>query len=132
MPVSAATLRVMMDAGLAGDQLLAVVAAVDADMETSRPSVDEAGERRRSADRERMRIRRVECEPETWNELRRTVFERDGWQCVYCGSSDNLEADHIVPLSKGGRSTLDNLSAACKSCNSSKGARLVEEWLSCQ
>lgn len=55
MPVSAATLRLMMDAGLVGDQLLAVVEAIDADMEAARPVVDLLAERRRAKDRDRKR-----------------------------------------------------------------------------
>ena len=60
------------------------------------------------------------------------VFERDGYQCVYCGSTDNLTLDHVVPVIRGGSNEPDNLACACKSCNSSKGARTVYEWRSSQ
>ena len=51
------------------------------------------------------------------------VFEKYGEFCQICGSEDNLTIDHIVPISKGGTSDLDNLQPLCKSCNSSKGAK---------
>ena len=53
----------------------------------------------------------------------RQVWDRDGWQCVFCGSHRELTVDHIIPVSKGGTDGLDNLQTACKSCNSSKGDR---------
>lgn len=55
---------------------------------------------------------------------------QEGNMCTYCGSTNKpLESDHIVPLSRGGSHTEDNLVAACRSCNSSKHARALEEWL---
>lgn len=50
--------------------------------------------------------------------------------CAYCGSTKALEQDHIIPLSKGGRNTPDNLVPACASCNRSKGARDLLDWYS--
>lgn len=41
--------------------------------------------------------------------------------CVFCGASENLTIDHIVPVSRGGTDDIDNLQAACRRCNSSKG-----------
>lgn len=49
--------------------------------------------------------------------LRNKIFERDGHKCAKCGSADNLELDHIIPFSKGGRTIEDNLQALCKTCN---------------
>jgi len=48
--------------------------------------------------------------------------------CTYCGSSDKIEIDHIVPLSKGGRHSIGNLTPACRSCNGSKGNKFLREW----
>jgi len=48
--------------------------------------------------------------------------------CAYCGSTGRLEADHVVPLSKGGTDSIDNIVPACKSCNCSKGGMSVEEF----
>jgi hypothetical protein len=49
--------------------------------------------------------------------------------CCYCGSRENLSADHLIPTSRGGANVGDNLVWACRSCNSSKCARDVLEWL---
>lgn len=56
--------------------------------------------------------------------LREQVYERDGHQCVACGTGERLTLDHIVPYSHGGPDTFDNLRTLCHSCNSSKGARV--------
>ena len=52
---------------------------------------------------------------------RRAVFARDGWTCQYCGSRSNLTVDHVVPRSKGGPSTWENIVASCAPCNRRKG-----------
>ena len=44
--------------------------------------------------------------------------------CRFCGGSDKIEADHILPISRGGRHSEGNLQPLCKSCNSSKGPKL--------
>ena len=49
------------------------------------------------------------------------VFLRDRFACQYCGSRDDLTFDHIVPRSKGGQTTWDNVVAACSPCNLRKG-----------
>lgn len=53
--------------------------------------------------------------------LRRRVFERDGHQCLACGSTDDLECDHVVPWSRGGKTIFENLQTLCKTCNAAKG-----------
>lgn len=61
---------------------------------------------------------------EVSNELRFYILERDGHRCQKCGISDkfeNLEIDHIKPISKGGKSTPDNLQTLCHQCNKEKG-----------
>lgn len=44
----------------------------------------------------------------------------------------NLTMDHVVPISKGGKTTIDNVIPACSSCNSSKQARDIIEWYTSQ
>ena len=56
--------------------------------------------------------------------VQRTVWDRDGWECVTCGSHANLTVDHIMPLARGGSDDLSNLQTMCFSCNSRKGARI--------
>jgi len=50
-------------------------------------------------------------------------------KCVYCGSKERLELDHVVAIAAGGSHTQDNLTLACQSCNRSKGAKPLDEWL---
>ena len=47
--------------------------------------------------------------------------------CVLCGASENLEIDHITPVSKGGTADHDNLQVLCRSCNRSKRTQTVEQ-----
>jgi 5-methylcytosine-specific restriction endonuclease McrA len=53
---------------------------------------------------------------------RRAVFARDDWTCQYCGSRSNLTVDHVVPRSKGGPSSWENIVASCAPCNRRKGS----------
>jgi len=55
--------------------------------------------------------------------LRNKIFERDGFKCVTCGATSDLTLDHIIPFSKGGQATEDNLQTLCLKCNSQKGNR---------
>ena len=57
------------------------------------------------------------------------VFLRDAWHCQYCGDlykTHQLTFDHVVPRSRGGRTSWDNIVAACKPCNTKKGNKLPE------
>lgn len=61
--------------------------------------------------------------------LRFEVFKRDNFTCRYCGGktpSVVLEADHVIPKSKGGEDTLENLVTSCFACNRGKGKELLE------
>ncbi len=58
---------------------------------------------------------------------RKNVIRRDGFRCQYCGSRDRLTIDHVMPKSRGGRDTWENLVAACVPCNNRKGNRKPEE-----
>ena len=57
---------------------------------------------------------------------RRAVFHRDASTCVYCGSSAT-SIDHVVPRSRGGTHTWDNVVAACRRCNHTKADRSLAE-----
>jgi 5-methylcytosine-specific restriction endonuclease McrA len=54
---------------------------------------------------------------------RYNIFKRDGHKCQYCDTIKDLTLDHLIPRSKGGKSTWKNLVTACKRCNSRKGDR---------
>ncbi|HLW16667.1 MAG TPA: HNH endonuclease [Actinomycetota bacterium] len=57
---------------------------------------------------------------------RRAVFVRDSFQCQYCGEgAENV--DHVIPRSRGGTHTWENVVAACKACNTRKENRLPAE-----
>lgn len=61
--------------------------------------------------------------------MRWEIYRRDGYKCVYCGGKLDLHLDHVVPYSRGGEDSYDNLVTACRNCNLSKGARTPREWL---
>ena len=59
---------------------------------------------------------------------RRALFARDGWRCVYCGTSGGrLTLDHVVPRSRGGLSVWENVVTSCAPCNLRKGDKLLHE-----
>ena len=57
---------------------------------------------------------------------KRAIFARDHYRCQYCGASAE-NVDHVVPKSRGGPHSWDNVVAACRSCNSRKRDRLLSE-----
>ncbi|MBK6266344.1 HNH endonuclease [Marivirga sp. S37H4] len=58
---------------------------------------------------------------------RQNVFKRDAHTCQYCGVQKDLTLDHLIPRSKGGKSSWNNLVTACKRCNARKGDAKPEE-----
>jgi len=58
---------------------------------------------------------------------RQNIFKRDQHSCQYCGKNKDLTLDHMVPRSKGGKSTWNNLVTACKRCNALKGDSTPEQ-----
>jgi 5-methylcytosine-specific restriction endonuclease McrA len=58
---------------------------------------------------------------------RRNVMRRDGYCCQYCGSTrEPLTTDHVIPRSRNGEDTWENLVTACVACNNRKGGRTPE------
>lgn len=58
---------------------------------------------------------------------RKAILARDGFRCQYCGSTRRLTLDHIVPRSRGGLTSWENVITSCASCNVRKGACLPSE-----
>ena len=78
---------------------------------------------------ERVRVRRLaapgDVTPAQWGVVRR----RFRGHCAYCGQPGRtIEMDHVVPLSRGGTHTPDNVVPACFACNRSKASKLFGEW----
>lgn len=70
-----------------------------------------------------VRIPRMILQP-----TRANILLRDEDTCQYCGKhSRELTLDHVVPRSRGGQSTWENLVASCRACNGKKGSRLLKE-----
>jgi len=62
--------------------------------------------------------------------LRFEVFKRDGFRCIYCGSTpvqSALRVDHVEPVAKGGTDEPSNLVTSCFTCNAGKAARRLDE-----
>ena len=62
--------------------------------------------------------------------LRTKVLMRDRYRCQYCGgrgTATDMTLDHILPRSRGGRTTPENLAACCRTCNNRKGDRTPAE-----
>lgn len=73
------------------------------------------------------------------SEKRAALYERDNWECAYCGRGPRdkrnhrqaqvvLTLDHLVPRSQGGDNSARNLVTACKSCNSSRQDRAWRDF----
>lgn len=55
------------------------------------------------------------------------IYRRDGNKCQYCSSTKNLTIDHIIPKSKGGDNSWENMCLSCSTCNTKKGDKFLEQ-----
>jgi 5-methylcytosine-specific restriction endonuclease McrA len=55
------------------------------------------------------------------------VFLRDRFSCQYCGTREELTFDHVIPRSRGGQTTWENVVAACSPCNLRKGGQMPDD-----
>ena len=62
-------------------------------------------------------------------EMWKQTLEEYNYLCAYCGSKENIQQDHVVPVSKGGGNTKDNVVPACPSCNASKHNKTLILWM---
>lgn len=91
-------------------------------IETRRASLKERHHRRRA------RLHQVGGSDYTTIAMIRARFAYHGNRCVYCGEAGQLQADHVIPISRGGAHLPANIVPACKPCNSSKQDRKPSEW----
>jgi|Deesub1362A_J573_1020465.scaffolds.fasta_scaffold01311_13 hypothetical protein len=68
-----------------------------------------------------------------WENRRHAVLFRDGYRCQYCGeelvaAGKIAEVDHVIPRSRGGTDTFENLVCACRECNQRKGEQTAAEF----
>jgi Holliday junction resolvasome RuvABC ATP-dependent DNA helicase subunit len=59
------------------------------------------------------------------DDVKMFVWQRDQGRCVKCGSQENLEYDHIIPVSKGGSNTVRNIQLLCEKCNRQKSFNIA-------
>ena len=115
-----------------GPELVAEVAMLIAEKQLAVGDL----EKRSASERSRVRAyrKRRNLSDNEWAALTRMVIDRDGWECTYCDCDTSLEEngyaiDHVLPLAQGGGNDIDNLTMCCRSCNSSKGDRILDdEW----
>jgi hypothetical protein len=108
----AALIRAMADAGASADLIATTVEKIE--QASLAPSLPNA---------------RQVLLPRDWQARRVRVFERDNYECRYCGKvCVDPHCDHIHPLSRGGSSDEGNLVTACPTCNLRKKDRTPEEW----
>ena len=83
----------------------------------------------------RRKLHRIREEESYFTRLRFQSVRKTAWgfliqngeaKCAYCGSTDNLQIDHIKPIARGGTNDFDNLQILCKSCNCRKSDRYEE------
>lgn len=64
--------------------------------------------------------------------MKRQVYNRQGGKCSMCGDKINylnITVDHVIPISKGGTNTLDNMEAMCYTCNQMKRDHMKSDFL---
>ena len=67
---------------------------------------------------------------EEWNNAKEYFKNKEGeWCCAYCGEPhEQLEKDHVIPLSRGGKATYRNIVPSCKKCNVTKNDKEFLIW----
>ena len=58
---------------------------------------------------------------------KRNIMVRDNFTCVYCGATTNLTIDHVLPVSRGGKTSFDNCVTSCFTCNNKKNNKTPRE-----
>ena len=85
-------------------------------------------EAKRAADH-RYRARKLQADGHFTGAQFAELCEFFGGCCFYCDERRPLTADHMMPLTRGGSNWIENIAPACRSCNSQKGDKTVDEYL---
>jgi hypothetical protein len=70
---------------------------------------------------------RLRFDPFAYRYIRLKVLARDNYTCYWCGRPGDT-IDHVIPWSKGGRTTMDNCICACSECNGARGDMPAEQF----
>ena len=75
-------------------------------------------------------VDRPDIPPKDWKELKKRVYDTYGKICLCCSSTENISVDHIKPYSRFPELCIEfeNLQPLCRSCNSSKGNRIIIDY----
>lgn len=57
------------------------------------------------------------------------ILNSTRWRCAWCDSGENIQVEHLIPISRGGGNTMDNVCPLCSFCNFNKGAKTPLEWI---
>lgn len=109
MILTAAIIRLLAEKGLSASDIA---------------DVAEAAEPVRSSHAERQARYSAHGSGKIPEDLRMAVFERDGWVCLDCGADDNLCCDPVIPVSRGGETSFENLQTLCIPCHRRKKDRV--------
>lgn len=63
---------------------------------------------------------------------KKEIIKLRNGSCFYCGSASNIQIDHVIPVSRGGRHSIGNLVSACRQCNQRKNQKFIMEWNKCR
>lgn len=85
------------------------------------------------ANREKTRLkahlrRRAKYDSGAFRVTEKELTKLRSMSCTYCGSEEDIQVDHVIPLARGGAHAIGNLVPACRKCNHSKNAKLLMEW----
>jgi 5-methylcytosine-specific restriction endonuclease McrA len=100
----------------------------DTRINVERKSRSKNKEKNRPTKNERQLRRAKAVKEKTYLILEKEIRKLYSDPCFICGSKENQSIDHIIPVSRGGNHSIGNMITLCRSCNSSKNARLMVEW----
>lgn len=122
-----ATIERLESEGFTAEQVVTILKCIFAGQTDHNGNSPKVKPRSAAAIRQAAYRSRRDVNSSEWSAIRGAVLRRDSNRCHYCGKDANT-VDHKTPLSRGGKSTLDNLVAACRACNSSKAGRDEKQW----